>query len=89
MLIKDHIAEEITALKQQDGKDIWLLGSVQLLQTFMALDLIDEYRFNINPVVLGTGKPLFVEGTRNVLLKLLASKTFASGVVVLRYEPVR
>jgi len=89
VLIKDHIAEEITALKQQDGKDIWLLGSVQLLQTFMALDLIDEYRFNINPVVLGTGKPLFVEGTRNVLLKLLASKTFASGVVVLRYEPVR
>ncbi len=89
VLIKDNIAEQINALKQQPGKDIWFLGSTNLMQTFMQLDLIDEYRFNINPTVLGEGKPLFANITRNIPLKLLESNTLKSGVVLLRYEPVR
>jgi dihydrofolate reductase len=89
VLIKDHIAEEITAIKQQPGKDIWFLGSPTLARTFMELDLIDEYRININPTVLGEGKALFAGVTRSFPLKLLASKTFQSGVVALRYEPDR
>jgi dihydrofolate reductase len=89
VLIKDNIAEQINAIKQQPGKDIWFLGSTALAQTFMQLDLIDEYRINVNPVVLGVGKPYFANVTRNFKLKLLASKTFQSGVVALRYEPVR
>ncbi|HEX6121675.1 MAG TPA: dihydrofolate reductase family protein [Ktedonobacterales bacterium] len=89
VLIKDDIAEEITKLKQQPGKDIWFLGSIALAQTFMQLDLIDEYRININPTVLGRGKPLFAGVTRAFPLKLLESKRFASGVVALRYEPDR
>jgi dihydrofolate reductase len=89
MLIKDNIAEEINRIKQQPGKDIWFLGSITLAQTFMRLDLIDEYRFNINPTMLGRGKPLFAGLTRKVPLKLLEAKTFKSGVVALRYEPVR
>ena len=89
MLIKDNIADHINQIKQQPGKDIWFLGSTKLAQTFMQLDLIDEYRFNINPVVLGRGKPLFADVTRKYALKLLDSKTFQSGVVTLRYEPVR
>src|SRR5689334_1163819 len=79
VLIKDNIAEQINAIKQQPGKDIWFLGSVDLAHTFMQLDLIDEYRVNINPVVLGVGKPYFA--SRDFKLKLLASKTFQSGVV--------
>jgi len=87
VLIKDNVAEEINKIKQQPGKDIWFLGSIALAQTFMQLGLIDEYRININPVVLGSGKPLFAGVTRNIPLKLLESKTFKSGVVALRYEP--
>jgi dihydrofolate reductase len=89
ILIKDNIAETIDEIKQQPGKDIWFLGSTALAQTFMMLDLIDEYRLNINPTVLGQGKPLFAGVTRNIPLTLLESKTFKSGVVALRYEPVR
>ncbi|HEU5199308.1 MAG TPA: dihydrofolate reductase family protein [Ktedonobacterales bacterium] len=89
VLIKDNIAEEIHKIKQQPGKDIWFLGSTMLAQTFMQLDLIDEYRVNINPTVLGQGKALFAGVTRPFSLKLLESKTFKSGVVALRYEPER
>jgi len=86
VLIKDNIAEQINKIKQQRGKDIWFLGSTNLMQTFMQLDLIDEYRFNINPTVLGQGKPLFEGVTRNFPLKLVESNTLKSGVVTLRYE---
>src|SRR5258708_4095092 len=89
VLIKDNIAEQINKIKQQPGKDIWFLGSPVLAQTFMQLDLIDEYRLNINPIVLGKGKPLFAGVTRNFPLKLLEARTFKSGVVALRYEPDR
>lgn len=89
VLIKDNIADEINRFKQQPGKDIWFLGSVMLAQTFMRLDLIDEYRLNINPTVLGRGKPLFAGLTRDFPLKLLDAQTLKSGVVALRYEPVR
>ena len=89
VLIKDNIAEEINKIKQQPGKDIWLLGSTMLAQTFIELDLIDEYRLTINPTVLGRGKSLFAQVTRQFPLKLLESKTFQSGVVALRYEPNR
>lgn len=89
VLIKDNIADEINRIKQQPGKDIWFLGSTTLAQTFMQLDLIDEYRININPTVLGQGKPLFAGVTRAFPLKLLESRPLASGVIVLRYEPVR
>jgi dihydrofolate reductase len=86
VLIKDNIAEQINAIKAQPGKDIWFLGSVNLAQTFMRLGLIDEYRININPTMLGQGKRLF-EGTPNISLRLLEARTLASGVVALRYAP--
>ena len=89
VLIKDNITDEINRIKQQPGKDIWFLGSIALAQTFMRLDLIDEYRININPTVLGRGKPLFADLTRAFPLKLLDAKTLKSGVIALRYEPVR
>ena len=89
VLITDNIAEEIAKIKQQPGKDLWFLGSTMLAQTFMQLDLIDEYRLNINPTVLGHGKSLFAGVTRAFPMKLLEARTFTSGVVALRYEPNR
>jgi dihydrofolate reductase len=89
ILIKDNIAQQINKIKQQSGKDIWFLGSTKLFQTFAQLDLIDEYRINVNPTVLGKGKPLFANIDRQINLKLLESNTLKSGVVTLRYEPVR
>jgi dihydrofolate reductase len=88
LLIRDNIAEEMAKLKQQPGKDMWLLGSPTIAQTFMRLGLIDEYRINVNPVVLGSGMPL-IKGVDNLKLNLIDSQTFKGGVVALRYEPIR
>ena len=87
-LIKDNIVEEITKLKQQDGKDIAVHGSIALVQTLIQHDLVDRYRLLIYPVVLGTGKRLFQDGT-TATLKLVETKSFSSGVAALIYEPDR
>ncbi|WP_062231889.1 dihydrofolate reductase family protein [Fictibacillus sp. FJAT-27399] len=86
-LVKGDITEEISKLKQQPGKDILVFGSCTLVQTLMKLDLIDEYRLMVFPVVLGNGKRLFGEGIDKKVLKLADIKTFGSGVVVLTYLP--
>lgn len=88
-LIKDNIAEEVSKLKQQPGKDLVIFGSPGLAETFMKLDLIDGYRLTVNPVVLGSGKPLFRDIKDKVNLKLVETKTFNSGVVGLHYETKR
>jgi dihydrofolate reductase len=88
-LIKDHIAEEISKLKQQPGKDMALFGSANLMSTLVQLDLIDEHRIIVNPVVLGNGIPLF-QGIRSPMkLKLVNSRIFRSGNVLLNYTPDR
>jgi len=87
-LIKDNIVEEISNLKQQDGKDITVHGSATLAQTLMQHDLVDRYRLLVYPLVMGKGKRLFEEGT-TASLKLLGSQPFSSGVVALVYEPDR
>ncbi|HZG64424.1 MAG TPA: dihydrofolate reductase family protein [Rubrobacteraceae bacterium] len=87
-LIKDNIVEELTTLKQQDGKDIVVHGSATLVQTLMQDDLVDRYRLLVYPVVVGKGKRLFQEGIP-ASLKLLESQSFSSGVVALVYEPDR
>jgi dihydrofolate reductase len=88
-VIKDHIAEEITKLKQQPGKDMALFGSANLMTTLMQLDLIDEHRIMLNPVVLGKGIPLFQEIKDSLKFKLVNSRTFRSGNVLLYYQPDR
>jgi dihydrofolate reductase len=87
-LITDNVVEEITNLKQQNGKDITVHGSATLVQTLMQHDLVDRYRLLVYPVVVGKGKRLFEEGIP-ATLKLLESQSFSSGVVALVYEPDR
>jgi dihydrofolate reductase len=89
MLLHANVAAEIMNIKQQPGKNLWLLGSPTLAQTFMQLDLIDEYRINLSPVVLGSGKLLFAGLDTSIHLNLMESRMLAGGVVALRYEPER
>jgi len=86
-LVKENIAEEISKLKQQPGKDLIIFGSSDLAVTFIRHGLIDEYRIMVNPVVLGNGKPLFKGINDKLNLKLLKTKTFRSGNVLLYYQP--
>jgi dihydrofolate reductase len=88
-LITGDIAEEVTKLKQQPGQDILLAGSARLFQTLMQHDLIDEYRLMVHPVVLGEGKPLFSVESDMKVLRLVDTKRFSSGILILTYEPVR
>jgi dihydrofolate reductase len=84
-IVKDHIGEEVARLRKQSGKKLILFASPTLGSTLMNLDLIDEYFFNVNPIVLGKGKPLFRDQREMHRLKLLESKTYKNGVVSLRY----
>ena len=86
-LIRDHVAEEITKLKGQPGKDLAVFGSANLLSTLMQLDLIDEHRLMVNPVILGVGTPLFKRTAGRVGLHLIEARTFGNGNVLLRYRP--
>ena len=81
----DDIVKEVAKLKQQPGKDIVLIGGVQLAQTFVQLGLVDEYRLFVHPVILGNGKPLFIDIANRINLKLSSAKTYRSGVMALHY----
>jgi len=85
-LIKGNVVEEIRKLKQQPGKDISVSGSCQLVHTLVQNDLVDEYSLLVYPLVLGNGKRLFPNGV-DTKLKLVESKTFPTGVMLLRYVP--
>ena len=85
-LVKGNIAEEITRLKQQPGKNLLMIGSPKLAQSFLRAGLIDELWLNVNPVVLGSGVPLFAGLEEQIPLKLLGAKTFRSGVIGLHYQ---
>lgn len=87
-LIKRSVAEEVSKLKQQPGKDILIFGSADLVHMLMQHGLIDEYRLLVYPVVRGSGKRLLRDGS-NASLKLVETKPFSSGVVLLRYAPKR
>ena len=86
-LVKGDLAEEISRLKDQPGKDILVFGSGDLVNTLMQHDLVDEYRLMVFPIVLGSGKRLFGEGGDMKPLKLMETRTLGSGVVVLSYGP--
>jgi dihydrofolate reductase len=85
-LIAKNIKEEVIKLKRQGGKNMMIFGSPRLTHSFMQMGLIDEYRINLNPVVLGEGIPLFINLSDRTNLKLINAKTFEAGVVGLHYE---
>jgi len=86
-VITVDVAAAVAHLKQETGQDILVAGSGELVQTLMQQDLIDEYRLLLHPIILGSGKRLFREGSTTKNLTLVETKTFSSGVVVLTYQP--
>jgi dihydrofolate reductase len=85
--IEGDVAEGVARLKQEDGPELQVHGSGGLIQTLMANGLIDQYRLWVFPVVLGTGKRLFADGTIPSALHLTDSTVSTTGVVIGTYEP--
>jgi dihydrofolate reductase len=86
-LVKDTIEEEIKKLKKQPGKDMALLGSGGITTEFAQRGLIDEYRIMVNPVALGSGNSLFKGIKDRLHLKLIKTRAFRNGNVLLYYQP--
>jgi len=84
--LKGDPLEEIQKRKAGPGKNMLMLGSPTLAQEFMRLGLIDEYRLNVNPIILGSGKRLFTENEFPINLELIESKSFSTGVEALHYN---
>jgi dihydrofolate reductase len=86
-VIGGNAAEEIAKLKRRPGKDITVLGSGALVRSLLRDGLLDELRLMVHPVILGGGKRLFEGEQDRKGLKLVDSRTFATGVVYLTYRP--
>jgi dihydrofolate reductase len=87
-LLKGDAAEAVARLKAEPGQDLVVLGSGQLVQSLMARDLIDQYVLMIHPLVLGSGRRLFIDGGAYATLQLVDAKTTTTGVVIATYQPI-
>ncbi|SIO47807.1 dihydrofolate reductase family protein [Chitinophaga niabensis] len=85
-VVKDDIEGTIKTLKAQPGKDLVLFAGAEMLSSLRKLNLIDEYRIIVYPIVLGSGTPLFKDITATLKLKHIGTKTFAGGAVLLSYK---
>lgn len=87
-LANGDFKEEVLKLKQNTGKDI-LIGSRSLILTALKLNLIDQFQLCVHPVIAGSGLPLFENIDSRINLKLIRTKTFDCGAVILYYEPIK
>ncbi|MBB2145493.1 dihydrofolate reductase [Pedobacter sp. LMG 31464] len=88
-VISDQLEDNINNIKNQDGKNILIFGSPRASHSLLSYNLIDEFWLFVNPVLLGEGIPLFKNINELTKLKLIETKTFASGVIALHYEKKR
>jgi len=86
-LLKGDAAEAVVQLKKQPGKDIVILGSGELVRSLMQRNLIDEYMLLIHPLILGSGRRLFIDGAF-AALRLVNTQMSTTGVVIATYQPV-
>ena len=86
-LLQGDVVEAVSNLKEQPGEDVLIYGSGALVKTLLAHNLIDQYRFMIYPLVLGTGKRFFRDDTDKKALTLTRVETAATGVAMLVCEP--
>ena len=86
-LIKGDLIEEIKKLKQQPGNDLTILGSGAIVSQLAEAGLIDHYEIMLDPIAIGSGTPVFNGIKKQLHLKLVHSRTFKSGIVLLSYQP--
>lgn len=86
VFLNGDVAEKVNELKQQDGLDLHLFGSADLLQTLFKADLVDELQLMIFPITLGQGKRLFTHGTIPAAFKVTTSQTTPNGIIIVNYE---
>lgn len=84
-IVKENIAEEVYELKKLPGRDMVIFGSGEIVSYFTQQGLIDEYRIILNPVVIGSGTPMFKNVSEKINLKLQKTRALKSGVVILYY----
>lgn len=85
IFINSDIKEKVLKIKEQPGKDIWLYGGAKIITTLLNLDLVDEYRMAVHPVILGKGKRLFENIEKRHRLALVEVKGYKSGIILERY----
>lgn len=85
--ITGDVVAQIEKLKKEDGPDLWVWGSGNLIQTLLKHNLIDRMHLWIHPITIGTGKRLFAEGMQAENFKLVDSKIGATGIIFATYEP--
>jgi len=85
-IINENIIEEIKKLKAQKGSEIQIEGSATLVKSLMEANLIDEFRFLVNPIIAGNGKRFFKDGMQTSGLKLINTQTLEKGVIALCYQ---
>lgn len=85
--VTGNIVEQLEKLKQEDGPNLWVWGSGNLIQTLLEHSLIDQMQLWIYPVTIGSGKRLFADGTKPAKFNLTESKISTSGVILATYEP--
>ncbi len=88
-MIREDPVSAVARLKLEPGKDMVVVGSGTLASALVRSDLVDEYRVRVRPIILGAGKPVFVDQNARHKLTLMFAKTLQNGVVALHYEPVR
>lgn len=85
-IISGDVEEIVKRIKRKKGKDIWLFGGADLVNSLIVLNLVDEALLSVHPLVLGGGKPLFEDPGRRVRLKLTDTKVYSTGLVQLFYK---
>jgi len=88
ILLKGGVPKAVAELKAQPGKDLVVLGSGELIQTLMQYNLIDQYMLLIHPLVLGSGRRLFRDGSTFTKMRLVDTRPTTTGVLIATYQPV-
>jgi len=89
ILVSGDIVKQVTEIKSQPGKDIWLFGGASLTASLLNAGLVDEFWLAVHPIVLGAGKPMFSSINNRIKTQLIDSKVYDTGLVSLKYKVLR